>query len=297
MDTDHSLFIDYNLLYYRKHFVVPSNWKGSSIHLQFDGVFHFTMIWVNGQFVGNHTAGYTGFTVRLDNISSLSYGGKNVISLRTGNSCTLNPTELTSMLIFYLTVVDDDFATLDATYGSGHWYEGGGIYREVYIVRQNSAHFVADGIFVDPEWNGTHTTACAEMEVFDNSLWGVEFTTRFTLIDTVSGSILTSSSAPITAGPGTSLGKATLDLSGVEPWSLQSPQLYEVTAELMDASGDVQDAFNVSVAFRSTHFDGSSGFSLNGNHIRFRGFSHHNSMGGLGVAIPPRVYLFKVQAR
>ena len=28
----------------------------------------------------------------------------------------------------------------------------------------------------------------------------------------------------------------------------------------------------------------------------FRGFSHHNSMGGLGVAIPERVQLFRVQA-
>ena len=42
-------------------------------------------------------SGYTGFTVRLDNITGLVYDDKqsNVIALRT-----------------------------DATFGSGHWYEG-----------------------------------------------------------------------------------------------------------------------------------------------------------------------------
>ena len=39
-----------------------------------------------------------------------------------------------------------------------------------------------------------------------------------------------------------------------------------------------------------------SGFSLNGDVFKLRGFSHHNSIGGLGVAIPERINLFRVQA-
>ena len=31
--------------------------------------------------------------------------------------------------------------------------------------------------------------------------------------------------------------------------------------------------------------------------MNLRGFSHHNSIGGLGVAIPERVDLFRVQVR
>jgi beta-galactosidase/beta-glucuronidase len=41
---------------------------------------------------------------------------------------------------------------------------------------------------------------------------------------------------------------------------------------------------------------GAPPFTLNNEPLHFRGFSHHNSIGGLGVAIPERVQLFRVQA-
>ena len=59
------------------------------------------------------------------------------------------------------------------------------------------------------------------------------------------------------------------------------------------------DSATVKVGFRTTAFSGRDGtvpFRLNGAPLSFRGFSHHNSIGGLGVAIPPRVQLFRVQA-
>ena len=63
----------------------------------------------------------------------------------------------------------------------------------------------------------------------------------------------------------------------------------------------VVDTVSTTVGFRSTTWTAGEGgdapFSLNGEAIKFRGFSHHNSIGGLGVAIPERVELFRVQAR
>jgi len=58
-------------LRYRKHFAIPAEWKGSNVYIEFDGVFHVTQMWVNGQYQGRHMAGYNGFTLRLDNISSV----------------------------------------------------------------------------------------------------------------------------------------------------------------------------------------------------------------------------------
>jgi beta-galactosidase len=52
--------------------------------------------------------------------------------------------------------------------------------------------------------------------------------------------------------------------------------------------------------FRTTVWTGGQGgaapFELNGEGLKFRGFSHHNSIGGLGVALSERVELFRVQA-
>ena len=63
-------------------------------------------VWLNGEFLALHTAGYTSFTVRLDNSSALRWSSSNVLSVRA-----------------------------DASFGSGHWYEGGGLYREVTLIK------------------------------------------------------------------------------------------------------------------------------------------------------------------
>ena len=39
------------------------------------GVFHHAMVYLNGELLQVHTAGYTGFTVRLDNCTKLRYVG------------------------------------------------------------------------------------------------------------------------------------------------------------------------------------------------------------------------------
>ena len=57
--------------------------------------------------------------------------------------------------------------------------------------------------------------------------------------------------------------------------------------------GDV-DMVEASVGFRTIDFDAES-FSLNGHRLKLRGFSHHNSFGGLGVSIPDRLWLFRLQ--
>ena len=64
--------------------------------------------------------------------------------------------------------------------------------------------------------------------------------------------------------------------------------------------GATVDSVSTTVGFRATTFSGAGGpsppFTLNDEPMHFRGFSHHNSIGGLGVAIPERVQLFRVQA-
>ena len=55
----------------------------------------------------------------------------------------------------------------DASFGSGHWYEGGGIYRPVHLVRVSPAHIVADGLFVSPQSDGSVVRASAEVELLE----------------------------------------------------------------------------------------------------------------------------------
>jgi beta-galactosidase len=62
--------------FYRKHFDLPAAWQhGSSVWIYLEGVFHETQTWLNGHSLGNHSAGYTSFWYRLDNVPGVVWGG------------------------------------------------------------------------------------------------------------------------------------------------------------------------------------------------------------------------------
>lgn len=85
--------------FYRKHFTLPSDWKGKVIWIYFEGVFRSAKFWFNGQAVREHSpfagdahgegggvgmgGGYTSFSVRLDNATTVHYGTdqENVLSV------------------------------------------------------------------------------------------------------------------------------------------------------------------------------------------------------------------------
>lgn len=44
------------------------------MYLYFEGVFHETTVWLNGQKIAFHDAGYTSWWLRLDNVPGVKYG-------------------------------------------------------------------------------------------------------------------------------------------------------------------------------------------------------------------------------
>ena len=52
---------------------------------------------------------------------------------------------------------------------------------------------------------------------------------------------------------------------------------------------------NVTVGFKRVEWNADTGFLLNGEGFRLRGFSHHNSFAGVGVAMPARLDLSRAQ--
>jgi beta-galactosidase/beta-glucuronidase len=173
------------------------------------------------------------------------------------------------------------------------------------LVHTQPTHIVRDGLFVPslPPFpsDGSRISASAELET--TAAGGAAATVKFTLWDTAGTAALAEvSSAIVTVPPpgaGTVIAAATLTppAGAVKFWSVQNATMYSVTADVMVA-GAVVDSQRVDVGFRTTAFSGASGaapFELNGEAFQFRGFSHHNSIGGLGVAIPERIDLFRVQ--
>ena len=281
-------YLPANTTWYRKHFNLPLEWKGRSIWIYFEGVFRASTTYLNGQPLLYHDSGYTSFSVRLDNASSVSFGdGKESENV--------------------LTVV----ANPGYQY-SGWWYEGGGIYRNTYLVSTSPIHIAVDSVYVPSSVTGTISDhdpdhpkgQYADVEFYPLAEVTNEKSTqcnvmvRFDLIDdgnTNKGSV---TSEKVTIDPGkTVLVNTTIArIPNIELWSIARPYLYKINVSLFDTSDQsLLDNVMYSVGARQTHWDPQTGFYLNGKHFTWRGFNNHNHFSGVGVAVPDRINLFRGQ--
>ncbi len=77
----------------------------------------YSMVWLNGHFVGGWPYGYTSYQLELT--PYLVRGGENVLAIR-----------------------------LDNPKASSRWYPGGGIYRHVWLVKTGAVHVVHNGTYI-----------------------------------------------------------------------------------------------------------------------------------------------------
>lgn len=102
---------------YVKDFVLPSSVaRQDCMSIDFDGVYHRATVWLNGQRLGHHTYGYTGFS--FDMTPYINRTGKNRLVVH----------------------VDRE--------EQSRWYTGSGIYRHVWLSTSASTHVKANGIYV-----------------------------------------------------------------------------------------------------------------------------------------------------
>lgn len=100
--------------WYRKKFSVPASDSGKILSLDVDGAMAYATVWLNGHCVGGWPYGYASW--RVDLTPFVKFGGENSLAIRLDN-----PKE------------------------SSRWYPGGGIYRNVWLVKSAPVHVGALG--------------------------------------------------------------------------------------------------------------------------------------------------------
>ncbi|KAA6299829.1 MAG: Beta-galactosidase BoGH2A, partial [Candidatus Ordinivivax streblomastigis] len=96
--------------WYRKTFILPKGYAGKKAYICFDGVYHRSDVWLNGQHLGFRPYGYVSF--EYDLTPFLIPGGNNVLSVRVDHSNA----------------------------SSSRWYSGSGIYRHVNLKAVDPVH-------------------------------------------------------------------------------------------------------------------------------------------------------------
>jgi beta-galactosidase len=262
-----------NIGWYRKHFALPASARGQSVWLDFDGAFSDAHVWLNGHFLGAHRSGYTGFRFDLNRYAH--FGGENVIAVRC-----------------------------DARKEEGWWYEGGGLYRHVWLTIANPVHIAPlGGVYVTTDVQNVgseHPSATAHVQVT------VANTTPRTspvhlaigIQSPIGGPALVVKTADVSVPPGEHSFAYSIPLADVRLWSVESPQLYTLGVSLdHDSHGPSRLFENTSTKFgiRTIKFDPDKGFLLNGKPVKLKGTCNHQDFVGVGTGMPDSVLEWRIK--
>lgn len=251
--------------WYRKSFSLPAADADRRIYLDVDGAMSYASVWCNGHFVGGWPYGYASW--RVDLTPFLNFGGKNVVAVR-----------------------------LDNPPDSSRWYPGGGLYRNVWLVKVSPVHIANWGTTITtPEVNSKIATVKIAVRVDNTSgaQVNVEAQTRLYQLISKNGAerrklAATTDTSVATVNAGASLViPQEVTVKNPKLWDLDAPNLYVAVTRLMEA-GKVLDEYETTFGIRSIEFTADRGFRLNGKQVPFQGVCNHHDLGALGAAFNRR---------
>ena len=236
---------------YRKSFKTPA---GEVVRLHFEGVYQRAEVFVNGQKAGQHSYGYTPFTV---DITPYLYKDKRQNELLVTVDNSLQP--------------------------NCRWYSGSGIYRHVWLETMPALHIAQNGVFVTtPEVKADKATVNVEVTVENESdnERAATVVIHGTQLKTALSEVL-----PVKVpAHGTKSVAATFTVQNPELWSTDNPNLYKATVELKEMMKDEAiDRQTAKYGIRSFSFDAEKGFVLNGKPVLLNGACVHHDDGVLGA--------------
>eukprot|EP01052_Picozoa_sp_SAG31_P045263 SAG31_NODE_8198_length_1498_cov_1.484632_1_plen_463_part_01 len=304
--------------YYRKHFLIPSDMKGKAIWLEFEGVFQHSEMYLNGVFVGSDDSpGYSSFSRRLDNCSAIKYGERNVLAMfvdgQKGSGWWYEGAGIyrhVYMVATSQTHIDQNGVFAPAKINSivrpaastdNLTGPAAGLTADATVFA--SAAVVSDATDVELR---TIAAVTVTFKLFDGNIEVARGSSAALAIDGHNGS--------------PAVHNASLSVSSAKLWSVGSPFLYTLVSTVLDDNGKELDTVNTSIGIRSLKCKlsascmnnaccissdhrkrletdtGNGGMFVNSEHVKVRGFCDHESWGGVGMAVPDRVALFRAQA-
>jgi len=260
-------YFKYTNGWYRKHFKLEESDKDKRITILFEGISTHATVYLNGCLMKHNFCGYTSFEV---DITDNCYFG-----------------EKENVLAVYVTT--DEF--------EGWWYQGGGIYRDVWLTKTDRVCVDLYGVYARP------------LKVDDNN-WTVKFETTIrndnydgrakritakSVIMDKDGNIVGEAQGNVLLGA-KEKGVAKYEAKVENPalWDVDDPNLYTVHTTLIK-NGKECDEVTDRIGFRTAYCDPDKGFFLNGKHIKIKGVCAHQDFGLTGLAVPDNILRYKVQ--
>jgi beta-galactosidase len=253
----------WGVAWYRKHLDIPATDAGRKIYLDVDGAMSYAVVWINGKFVGGWPYGYSSW--RVDLTPYVNFGGENVIAIR-----------------------------LDNPPDSSRWYPGGGIYRNVWLVKTEPVHVAQWGNYITTPLVGPAAAVVrVNTKIINENTNDAVLTveTKLYPLDasgTKSGKAVGDYSRSVTVPAGSSAtSQGEIRVANPKLWNLEQPNLY-VAVTTLTRNSNIVDQVENNFGIRTIEFTATGGFLLNGKRVPLNGVCDHADLGALGSAINTR---------
>ena len=221
--------------WYRKTIFVPEEWRGEQVSVEFEGIFRNSQVFCNGCYLGTELSGYSSATYDLTNY--LEYGKDNIVCVRA-----------------------------DASTEEGWFYEGAGIYRNVWLHRSGPAAIEPYSLSIADGGQASYKLKMA---------YGADpakVSEHQTILDAEGREV---------ASPD-------------HLWSLDDPYLYTLKLELF-YDGQPSATYLERFGVRKVEFSPAQGFLLNGERVQLKGCDLHLDAAGVGVGVPDELWRYKLE--
>lgn len=254
--------------WYRRHLLVPAEWKDKQVFIEFDGANRIAEVFLNGVRIGEHRGGYARF--RFDLTETLSHQHDNILVVRVTNAEGDNLPPISADYTFF-----------------------GGLYRGVRLIATDRVHIEmmdhgSPGVFIQ-QTNLTDIAAelSVKMKVANEGESSAKFLTRTEIVD-AAGQIVGRLEKPVRLNP---LQREVITgrvvISHPHRWNAKAdPYLYRVNNYVI-VGGVVRDLVSLPLGLRTFAVDPDRGFILNDRYLDLHGVSRHQERAGKGWAISP----------
>ena len=198
-------------MWYKRTFVMPESWSGKNVKINFGAVDRIATIFVNGKKAGEHTGGYTGFSV---DITGLLQSGENTIVVGAYDP-------------------NDGKAATGKNGSRGDYTFTSGIWQSVWLEPVEKEHITVIVQRPEPENNRLKLTINAE---------GANLTVAVKAKD---------GQNEIAQAAGQANKEFYLDINKPKLWSPDDPFLYDLDIQLKNSDGQVVDEVKSYFGMRS----------------------------------------------
>ena len=252
-------FLPTGVGWYRKVLNIPDSANGKQISLEFDGVYEYSEVWINGHSLGLRPYGFISFSYNIT--PYVNFGSENTIAVKVDNSRQTNC----------------------------RWYSGSGIYRDVWLVTTDSLHIPQWGTYITtPKVGADSATVHIVVQLTNQRPVAAPYDYVCTVLDGNKEVQSCRGSNHIDAGAASEImTDLVVDHPGL--WSIDDPHLYTARLQLT-SGGQLVDQYDTRFGIRKIEYDVDNGFLLNGQHVKHNGVCLHGDGGAVGVAVPENVW-------